>query len=234
MPERVHTPELMDDPALPSAEHVHALHALARVNRLSLAGARVWREVLELHGEKRGQVRVLDVACGGGDVLRDVARRARRARLAVALHGCDLSTVGLEEMLGERSGDAELAFFRLDALRDELPRGYDLICASLFLHHLEDAAAGNLLRRMSEATAYRVLIQDLRRSRVGYALAWAALRVLTTSRVARSDGPTSVRAAFTLPEAERLCREAGLAGAEVRACWPQRFTIRWRRTQARA
>jgi hypothetical protein len=82
---------------------------------------------------------------------------------------------------------------------------------------------------MADATAHKVLVQDLRRTRLGEALAWTTLRVVTTSSVARSDGPTSVRAAFTLAEAADLCRDAGLVDASVRRCWPQRFTIRWRR-----
>jgi hypothetical protein len=62
---------------------------------------------------------------------------------------------------------------------------------------------------------------------VGYALAWLGLHLLTGSVVARRDGPVSVQAAFTLGEAQALARDAGLAGAEVRPCWPQRFTLRW-------
>lgn len=234
MSARVRVPELMDDPALAPDRHVQALRALARVNRLSRAGARVWTEVEELAREGRAPVRVLDVACGGGDVARYVARRARRRGVETVVHGCDASEVALAQARRGGRGDPALAFFRMDVLAEPLPRGYHLVCCSLFLHHLEGVQAASLLRRMAEATADRLLVQDLRRSRMGYALAWGALRVLTMSDVARSDGPTSVRAAFTLAEAEELCRQAGLSGAEVRPCWPQRFTIRWRRPRGRA
>jgi hypothetical protein len=82
---------------------------------------------------------------------------------------------------------------------------------------------------MARAAERLLLVQDLRRTRLGYILAWATLRVLTTSDVARTDGPTSVRAAFTVAEARRLTERAGLEGAEVSRCWPERFTIRWAR-----
>jgi 2-polyprenyl-3-methyl-5-hydroxy-6-metoxy-1,4-benzoquinol methylase len=231
---RVQAPELMDDPALAPERHVRALRALERVNRLSRAGGRVWTEVLELAREGRSPVRVLDVACGGGDILAAVAGRARRAGLDVVLHGCDASEVALAEARRRAGGDPSLAFFRADVLRDELPSGYHLVCCSLFLHHLEGAQAVALLRRLAGAAADRLLVQDLRRSRTGYLLARVVLRLLTTSDVARSDGATSVRAAFTVAEAEALCREAGLVAAEVRPCWPQRFTIRWRRARDRS
>jgi hypothetical protein len=80
--------------------------------------------------------------------------------------------------------------------------------------------------------ARALLVQDLRRTHLGYALAWLGLHTLTRSPVARRDGLVSVRAAFTLEEASALARRAGLAEAVVRPCWPQRFVLRWVRGRA--
>ena len=241
--------ELMDAPDLDRRRHVDALTALGRINRVSLTARRVWAEVRllerargspgeradghESRGEPVGRggepararpLRLLDVACGGGDVLRSVAALARRHRVPVELHGCDVSPVALEEA---RRRAPALRFFRLDVRADSFPGGYDLLCSSLFLHHLADQEAVQLLRRMKEATAGSLLVEDLRRSRLGYGLAWLGLRTLTRSDVARTDGLRSVRAAFRLDEARALCARAGLDGVGVRPCWPQRFTIRW-------
>ena len=106
-----------------------------------------------------------------------------------------------------------LHFFELDVLGEELPEGYDLICSSLFLHHLSEDFAVRLLQAMAAATAASLLVQDLRRTRLGYLFAYAGLLLLTRSDVARSDGLTSVQSAFTLVEAVKLCAEAGLDGA---------------------
>ncbi len=99
--------ELMDEPGLDPVRHIHALRALRRVNRISLASGRVWAEVARLYDELRRPVRVLDIACGGGDVLVDVARRARRAGVPVELHGCDVSSLALAE--GRRRGAGTMA-----------------------------------------------------------------------------------------------------------------------------
>ena len=227
---RVREPEVMDDPGLDVARHRLALDALARVNRLSLTAARVWREVRALAAAGVHPVRVLDVACGDGDVLLGVGSRARRHGVAVELCGCDVSPVALEKARARMAGEGHARFVELDVLRDELPGPQHLTTSSLFLHHLEDQDAARLLTRMAALAERFVLVQDLRRTRMGYVLAWAALRVLTTSDVARSDGPASVRAAFTVSEARALAVRAGLASAEVTACWPQRFTIRWARS----
>ena len=160
----------------------------------------------------------------------DVARRARSAGLPLEVHGCDVSLVALEHARrqSERRGlDAE--FLVRDVLADGLPGEYDLVCSSLFHHHLAREDAVDLLRRMAEAGG-AVLVQDLLRSRLGYVLAWSGLRLLSRSDVAHVDGPRSVRAAFTLPEARVMAEEAGLRAATVHRAWPERFILSWRRS----
>lgn len=219
----------MDDPGLDRERHVRALRALERVNLLSGTALRAWREILALGLAPRRPLRVLDVACGGGDVAVSLACRAWKARLPLEMHGCDLSPVALDHAraAAERRG-VEVRFFLHDALADPFPPGYDLIASSLFLHHLNDAKAVALLAAKARA-APAVFAQDLRRTRVGWALAVLTLNTVARSDVARVDGVRSVEGAFTLREAAALARAAGLEGAAVRRCWPQRFALSWRR-----
>ena len=224
----------MDAEDLDPARHIQALRALARVNRVSLVASRVWREVLNVGRMNRdrgvGQpLRLLDVGCGGGDVMIDVARRAHQAGVPLTVLGVDLSPVAVEHARreAERRGVAA-DFSTRDVLAEGLPGGYDLVCSSLFHHHLSREDAVGLLRGMAEA-GHRVLVQDLLRGTLGYVLAWSGLRLLSRSDVARVDGPRSVRAAFTLSEVRTMAAEAGYVGAVVQRGWPERFILRWRR-----
>jgi SAM-dependent methyltransferase len=224
----------MDDPALDGARHAMALEALARVNRISGTANRLWREVRALGRDGVRPVRVLDVACGDGHVLLGVGRRARRNGIDVELCGCDRSP-GAIDRARARAGDESVArFVQADVLTDDLPGTHDVTTCSLFLHHLAEAEASRLLVAMARAAERVMLVQDLLRTRLGYLLAWGTLRLVTRSDVARSDGPASVRAAFTLPEARVLVTAAGLGDAEVRRSWPERFTIRWARPKGTA
>jgi len=223
-------PELMDDPALDADSHRLALRALARINAVSRSAATLSTALCrQVADSQNGPVRVLDVACGGGDVMVDVARRAHKAGVPLAVHGCDLSPVALghARQEAERRG-VEADFFARDVLTEGLPDGYDLVCSSLFHHHLSREDAVGLLRAMAEA-GHRVLVQDLLRGTLGYVLAWSGLRLLSRSDVARVDGPRSVRAAFTLSEVRTMAAEAGYVGAVVQRGWPERFILRWRR-----
>ncbi len=226
-------PELMDSPNLEPERHASALRALARVNVLSLTAQRVWKRVAGLAANGQVPVRVLDLACGGGDVAVALARRARRSGLSVEVHGCDRSSFALDQARKHATqGGVPVRFFQLDVLEASIPKGFDLVCSSLFLHHLTEDQGEAVLRNMA-AAGRNLLVQDLVRSRIGYALAVATLRATTRSDVARIDGERSVRSAFTVPEVREMARRAGLPGARVNRCWPQRLELTWQATSGR-
>jgi 2-polyprenyl-3-methyl-5-hydroxy-6-metoxy-1,4-benzoquinol methylase len=221
---RVVVPEVMDDPDLDAAEHERALRALARINRLSGTAGRIWREVRRADSARR-PIRVLEVACGGGDVAVAVAARARAAGVALALTASDRS----ERALGAGRRRAERAGVAADFVPGEAPDGlppgpWDVVYASLFLHHLAEAEAERFLAVLGRM-ARRIVLDDLRRTTTGLLLATFAGHVLTRSPVVRVDGPRSVRAAFTPAEVAAMARRAGLRAVRVRRSWPQRWTL---------
>ena len=145
--------------------------------------------------------------------------------------GWDMSPVAIDyaRTLALRRGVEGVRFELADALRDPIPAGIDVVLCTLFLHHLAEADAAALLRRMREAARAAVVISDLRRTRLGAAFTWAGCRMLSRSEVFRVDGMRSVAAAFTTDEARDLAAAAGLTGAHVRQVWPQRWLLTWRK-----
>ena len=223
-------PEWMDSPELDREHHQRALRALARINFLSFSARRVWARLRKMATASGAPLRMLDVACGGGDVAIALKRRAEREGMDLQVHACDLSADALE-FARERAGirGAKVDFFRLDATNEPLPGGFDLVCSSLFLHHLSREEGVTLLREMAGA-GRSVLIQDLLRSQLGYFMAMVTVRTITRSPVVRVDGPRSVRAAYSLPEVRSLSDEAGLEGVRVEKCWPERFALEWEKS----
>jgi hypothetical protein len=72
------------------------------------------------------------------------------------------------------------------------------------------------------------VVSDLVRSRTGLVLAILGTTFLARSRVARVDGPLSVRAARTPAEYRALADRAGLAQAVIHRTWPERVLVEWR------
>ena len=224
--QRDRQPEVMDQPDLAVKEHERALTGLSRINFFSATAGSYLRPLRDL---STGSVplRILDVACGGGDVVRRLARYDRRWHVA----GCDLSPVAVEHAR-RRAVDEKVAveYFVHDALAAPPPGDYDAIICSLFLHHLEGPQAVRLLELLAKTNSVRaIFVSDLNRSLLGLMLAHAACRLLSSSPVVHTDGPLSVRAAFTPTEALAIAEEAGLQNATIRRCWPCRWMMSWRR-----
>lgn len=231
--------ELMDDPGLPEAEHLHALGALARINALSRTANQIAAEVASsVVRSGTDPVQVVDLACGGGDVTLDCGRRLVRllGGREIVMVGVDFSRRGLERaaarITAARESYAGLPLRFTFVARDIVSSGClpcDVAISSLFLHHLDDEAVIRVLRSMADACRMGFVVSDLIRSRLGLALAVVGTSVLSRSRVARVDGPLSVRAARTPTEYRALLDAAGLASARIRRTWPERVLITWRR-----
>jgi SAM-dependent methyltransferase len=219
---RRNRPELMDQPEVPEGELATDLRNLAWINAL-LGGI----AVIRAHWPKRGEwsvvsgaagasispltthhspLTVLDVATGGGDIPRWLARRERERVLLVAgdMHPQMLA-------LARRwSAELPIRFLRLDARRLPFPdRGVDVVLCSLMLHHLTEADAVSALRELARVTRRRLIVNDLRRSPVARSLIWLITR-FSRNRLTRYDSPVSVERAFTPAELAALARGAGL------------------------
>lgn len=223
-------PELMDDPALDRQLHRTALASLRRINWWSRVGPAVWQIVSRELGRPGAEfpITVLDVGSGGGDLALRLATLADRARVPIRISGCDVSPTAIafacEQAANARKSN--VTFHVCDVLNEPFPdRRYDVVLCSLFLHHFTPDLAVGLLRRMAGAAKQMVLVDDLRRSVLGFWLAWFGCRLLTRSRVVHIDGPRSVEGAYTAAEAQELARRAGLREVTVRRRWPERYLL---------
>ena len=229
-------PELMDQPGLDAAQHQHALGGLARINWWSRSDAIFWPSLEQLSHTKQqrtgdGAIKVLDLACGGGDVTVALAQRAARTQRPMTFTGVDLSETALE-VARERSREAAVSveFQQRDVSNADLPTGFDAVICSLFLHHLDEPDAVTLLRKMSQSAERLVLVNDLIRSTIGYGLAVCVTRLLTRSHIVHVDGPLSVAGAFSIDEARRMASEAGMGHVTIQKHWPWRFLLSWSRS----
>lgn len=230
--DRRRQPEIMDGPDLDSHRHLLALRGLERINTWSGSAGILWRQIARLAPRMSGRpLRLLDLATGAGDIPIRLWQNSRRAGLSIQIAGCDrsLRALGCARNRAEQK-QAEVHFFACDVLREALPHDHDILTCSLYLHHLEEEQAVELLRRMAQAAGRLVLVNDLVRSRVGLGLAYLATRLLTSSDVVHTDGPRSVEGAFTLEEVRNLAVRAGMAEAMVVKRWPCRFLLSWERS----
>ena len=221
--------ELMDDPSLAEQDHHQALHGLRRVNQLSRTGSVIANAIIQhCKKEKLAFVRVLDLACGGGDVTTQVSKLLKQAGVLAEVHGWDCSRTAIDfARCQSNSGHQQVQFDVANALADAPKRSFDVVFCTLFLHHLSDNDANRLLVAMWQMASQLVLIDDLRRSTVGYALAVVGCQLLSRSPIVHVDGPLSVRAAFTESEILELSDRCDLPRPMIQRHWPHRFLLSW-------
>jgi SAM-dependent methyltransferase len=218
--------ERMDASGLDPAEHRRALAGLGRINAWSGTVGAVWPAIRGWARRRGGRVRVLDLACGGGEVACGLWLRARREGMDVEVAGCDRSALAVEASRGRARGmGAGASFFAHDVIADGVPDAYDVVLSTLFLHHLDEGDAVDFLGRMAGSGAGLLMIDDLSRGALGWGLAWVGSRVLSRSAVVHFDALRSVEGAFTAGEARGLAERAGWRDVAIRRHWPARYLM---------
>ncbi|MEO7027795.1 MAG: methyltransferase domain-containing protein [Acidobacteriaceae bacterium] len=220
-------PELMD--GLCSYEVFRAcLLDLERMNRLSL-GYRptlAWLDQLAARVGPGDTLRILDVGCGGGDVLRKVGAWARARGVRVALTGIDLNPYAAQAAREFDSPRDDIEWVTGDAFSFTPAEGVDVVLSSLFVHHLETPEIARFLAWMESTARLGWFVNDLCREPVPY---WV-YRVVTNMggwhRFLRYDGPVSFRRSFREEDWLRMLAEAGiLADVSLRRWRPGRLCV---------
>jgi len=204
--------ELMDRPVDALDELEGNLADIEFANRWLGGIAPIRREVRRTNART-----ILDIGSGSGDVPQALVRDGRRRGVDIRVTCLDHSAQMLEIARRRTGGDDRLTFVRGEGER--LPFGdaaFDVVTATLALHHFEPAAALELLREMRRVARVTPIVGDLSRSRPALAAAWLWVTVTTRNRLTRHDAPLSVRRAYQPHEALALAREAGWRSPSIR------------------
>lgn len=212
--------ERLDEPGQDPAVLERSLEHVAGVNRF-LGGRRALLDAVASAAADSRELRVLDLGTGSADLARALVDWGRRSRRRVTVTATDVH----DAMLGfARSRcaaypeiDLERADARALAFDDD---SFDVVTASMMLHHLEDEDALVALREMARVCRDAVIVNELERCVPGYLGALSlALTVWSRNPITRHDGPLSVRRAYTPQELDALMRRAGLRQVRVRRRW---------------
>ena len=211
-------PELLDDAGCHPDDVAKSLSDLRFVNRWLSARGRLLRAVAP-HMPPGG--RLLDVGCGSGDVAFFLQSRLspppwKRAGPVRAV-GVDLKPLHLHHAprcLGRVAADVWRLPFR-DA-------SFDVVTASLFLHHFEDGQLARLLRELARLARRAIVVSDLERAWVPHAFGRAVFPLVFETKTSVHDGLVSIRRGFRADELREAFQAAGLP-VEIRRLFPYRL-----------
>jgi 2-polyprenyl-3-methyl-5-hydroxy-6-metoxy-1,4-benzoquinol methylase len=238
----------MDTETVSFAEFDDCLKTLQIINTLTLAYRPTLRWFKQMTGTRsrsgvlcrvpgcnaagaRPPVSVLDVGCGGGDMLRKIWRWAKKRNLTVELEGIDLNPWSKKSADLATPADAPIRFQTADLFALDPSRRPDFIVSSLFTHHLTHGELVRFIQWMDRHAARGWFINDLHRHPLPYFFIKYAVRVLFSNRMIRHDAPVSVARAFTASEWRDLLREAAIPVERTEIEWffPFRYGVSCRK-----
>jgi SAM-dependent methyltransferase len=207
--------ELMDEPC--SYKHLRGcLRDLEQVNRVSF-GYRPTLEWLEqLSPEPCEPLHIVDVGCGGGDMLRRIESWAARKRVAVKLTGVDLNPHAIRAAREFTPAESRIEWIAGDAYSIDSDSGsIDVIISALFTHHLADDEIVRFIAWMERVARRGWFINDLYRSQTPYTWFKVLAAAMRWHRFVRHDGPVSFQRAFLPDEWKNYTQRAGLSARHV-------------------
>ena len=219
---RIRRDEQMDDPGLDPETYEEVLHDLARVNAWTLA-ARPTIGFLARATKDMPAFRLIDVGFGHGDMLRRIARWARRRNIAVDLIGVDLNPKSAQVAraatpihwpIEYRTGDYK-----------DVAGPIDFVVSSLVAHHMTDDELDAFIRFMEAKAKRGWMINDLHRLSLPYHGFPLLARLIGAQRIVREDGRTSIGRAFRPEDWQVILARAGVSAARIVRRFPFRLCV---------
>jgi SAM-dependent methyltransferase len=213
--------ELLDADQLDAIELRKNLREMAMLNRLPGGIGDSVRAVERLLGDQ-SEATVLDVGTGSGDFVRRLRKRRH-----VEVIASDVRPEVLEIAARNLAGTNHVSLLKADARSLPLADGeVDVAHASLLMHHFDPDDAIAARAEMRRVSRLGVVINDLRRGLVPFALTAATVLALSRAAYTRHDGVLSARRAYTLSELDTLAGRAGLKRVHRSGrLWPRVTTV---------
>jgi 2-polyprenyl-3-methyl-5-hydroxy-6-metoxy-1,4-benzoquinol methylase len=220
--------EIMDDFNLHGAELEEALVSIARINQL-LGGNRLTinavDEIVSATGKDK-MIKILDLGCGNGDMLRALSKLAEKRSYNFSMTGIDANAFTIQSAKKLSLAYPEINYVCTNLLDpDFFPEECDIILFTLTLHHFTDEQILTLLQKSAQRAKLAIVINDLERSGLSYMLFCLISKVFRLNRMNIIDGKLSILRGFKREELRALARKLNFKNYTIR--WKWAFRYQW-------
>ncbi len=220
--------EIMDDFDLQGEELVKTLHDLDNINAW-LGGNKITINgiIKLLEGAPEGStIRIADIGCGNGAMLRKLAGWGKRNKYNFELTGIDANAHAIEIGKDLSHDYPEISLKVLNIFSEDFKAmEFDIILCTLTLHHFKDEQIIALVRQLYDQSILGVVINDLHRSSAAYILFKAFCAVFVNNEIARKDGLISILRGFKNEDLVKY--KAQLPGEKHFINWKWAFRYQW-------
>ena len=201
--------EIMDDFTMKGVLFRDTLDKLEIINRL-LGGNKVTikglKELLK-NKSKNKIITIVDLGCGHGDILRDIAKFGRKNNYTFRLIGIDANIAAIAYAKELSCEYSELSFKAIDIFSEDFKKqSYDIVLCTLFLHHFKNNELISFLKMAIERATIGVVVNDLHRHKLAYYL-FKLIGFFVKNKMIREDGLTSILRAFKKKDLENISKQ---------------------------
>ncbi|MES2573659.1 MAG: methyltransferase domain-containing protein [Bacteroidota bacterium] len=220
--------EIMDDFALEGEILRDALDKIAKINQLLGGNQLTLQGVQELIAgiSKSSEIKIVDVGCGNGDMLRTLADYGLKNNFNFKLIGIDANdfTINYARKLSENYSN--ISFQCEDIFSKAFSElKYDIVLCTLTLHHFKNENIISLMNVFNINSKIGIVINDLHRSIISYRLFQIVCFVFRLNSMSREDGLISILRGFKKRELVRFSDKLNLVNYKIQ--WKWAFRYQW-------
>ena len=219
--------ELMDDFAMEGEILSDALDKIASINKLLGGNNVTLNGVIELtKGLPRNTlIKILDVGCGNGDMLRMLADYGNTHCYNFMLVGVDANAFTIKYAENLTSNYSNISYQCKDICINPITDNYDIILCTLTLHHFKDKEIIGLIKIFYQQSKLGIVINDLHRSKIAYYLFKLICWVFALNDMSRDDGLVSILRGFKKSDLLNYAQQLNLKQFSIR--WKWAFRYQW-------
>ena len=216
--------EIMDDFSIKGVVYKDTLDKLELINRL-LGGNKVTITGLKklLQNQPKNKViRIIDLGCGNGDILRDIAMFGRKENYLFKLIGIDANAAAIDYAAELSKSYKEINYEKIDIFSDNFKKqNYDIALCTLFIHHFSNDEIISLLRTILKNSSIGIVVNDLHRNILAYYL-FKFIGYFIKNKMVIEDGLISILKAFKRKELETISNQMKV-GFSIKWKWAFRY-----------
>ena len=220
--------EIMDDLNCHGNVLVQTLKELEIINRWLGGDQATISGLSKLINYKHQQqeiIEIVDLGCGGGDVLKAVAKWARNSGLKLQLTGIDANPHIVDYARANSLEFPEISYQTMDIFSNQFSqRVYDIAVCTLFAHHFSDTQLKNLFKLLHQQARLGVVVNDLHRHWLAYYFIKWVVYFFSKSHMVKNDAPLSVLRGFRRSDINGIMAGTGVGQFELTWKW----AFRWR------
>ncbi len=223
--ERSTEKEFMDDLSLDKKQIRTILKDITLANKW-LGGNKITIKALErlFKEQPKEKYTVMDIGCGDGSMLREVADHFREKHQNITLIGLDLNenSINIAKEFSRVYPNIE---YKIQDVLTLKPEEYhcDILLCTLTLHHFSREQIQIFLKKFAQLTTIGIIINDLDRNKIGFALFKIFSRVFMKTAIAKHDGLVSIKSGFTKKDFTMLYGAVPTMNSIVQWRWAFRY-----------